>query len=267
MIEIATSRQAKKVAGLDFCYVCGKPFTESYPSTRDHVPPKSAFMPEDRDWPLILPAHEECNTEYSFRDEQAKGLIALLHKPEKAIPPLKTELAGVVERDGQLTGVLLEGLRLRSIVAKILRACHAALYGEFLKEEDTSKAILLPLPAFDPETGNAHEYEFLSQHEVFCKMLKDNRRVGNVDTIEAFNGKFRFQVVWAVSDDGHYHFGVFAIDLYEWHNLASHVLGQPQGCCGVYRLGRSPAPGNASVATSIELPFKYNEPRNPFEGT
>ena len=265
MVEIVTQQQAREASQIDSCYVCGKPFTESAPSTRDHVPPRKIFLSEDRDWPLILPAHNECNSEYSFSDEQAKGLLTLLHPTDKPVPPLKTEQVGIVERDGKPTGVLLKGLSLRRIVAKILRACHAALYQEFLGNEDTNRAILLPLPIFDPDTGNVDKNELLPQHEMFCKLLKDNRNISNVDKIKAYNGKFCFEVVWGTLDDNETHFGVFAIDIYEWHNLASEVLGRPQGCCGMYRLNRSPIPKNACVATSIELPYSYLQPLNPFE--
>jgi hypothetical protein len=89
MIEIINAQQARQ---LDFCYMCGKPFIDDNPSTRDHVPPKSIFLAEDRDWPLILPAHEHCNSEYSFSDEQAKGLIGLLHSTNTGTPPVKTNL-------------------------------------------------------------------------------------------------------------------------------------------------------------------------------
>jgi hypothetical protein len=265
MVEIITAQQARETSQVGFCYVCGNPFTESSPSTDDHVPPKSVFLADDRDWPLILPAHKKCNQEYSFSDEQAKGLVALLHPTDTVALPLKTEEVGTVEHGGQPTGVLLKGLKLRRIVAKILRACHTALYREFLRNEDTNRAILLPLPIFDAETGNVDKNELLPQHQMFCKLLKDNRKIANVDRIQVYNGKFRFEVVWKTMDDGESHCGVFAIDIYNWHNLASEVLGRPQGCCGMYRLNKSPIPDNACVATSVELPFNYLELLNPFE--
>jgi len=265
MVEIITQQQARKVSQLDFCYVCGKPFSESNPLTRDHVPPRKIFLSEDRDWPLILPAHKTCNAEYSFSDEQAKGLLDLLHPTDKPVPPIKTEQVGIVERDGKPTGVLLKGLSLRRIVAKILRACHAALYQEFLRNEDTSLAIMLPLPIFDPETGKRDKIEQLPQHPMFCKIIKDNRKISNIDLIRAYNGKFTFEVVWSTADDKETHLGLFAINIYDWHNLASEVLEGPQGCFGMYRLSKSPVPENASVATSVELPYTYLEPFNPFE--
>ncbi|MGW8256981.1 MAG: hypothetical protein ACWGMZ_05815, partial [Thermoguttaceae bacterium] len=125
MIEIVTQQQARKVQYLDFCYVCGEPFTEDDPSTRDHVPPKKIFRAADRNWPLILPAHDRCNSEYSFSDEQAKGLVALLHTSGDGVPPLGTEVSGIVDEKGELCGAAMSGLKLRRIVAKILRACYA----------------------------------------------------------------------------------------------------------------------------------------------
>jgi len=265
MIEILTEHQAKAASKLEFCYVCGEPFTKSNPSTRDHVPPRGIFLPKDRNWPLILPAHEKCNSEYSFSEEQAKGLISLLRPSNTGEPPLKTKLVGIVERGGKPTGVLLAGLSLRKFVSKILRACHAALYHEFLRNEDTNRAILLPLPIVNPKTGDVDKNEQLCQHQMFCKLLKDNRNIPNIDRIQAYNGKFRFEVVWDTMDYNKSHFGVFAIDLYDWHNIASQVLGEPQGCCGIYRLNTNPIPENASVAKAIESPFTYSQLLNPFE--
>jgi hypothetical protein len=65
----------------------GEPFTEDDPKTRDHVPPRSAFQSDDRNWPLILPAHEQCNSEYSFSDERAQGVVALVPTSVDAIRP------------------------------------------------------------------------------------------------------------------------------------------------------------------------------------
>ncbi len=265
MIEIVTDQQAKEVSRLDFCYMCGYSFTKTNPSTRDHVPPKKIFLTEDRNWPLILPAHEECNSEYSFSDEQAKGLLNLLHPTNTGNLPNKTKLIGIVKRGGKPAGALLEGLSLGLIVSKILRACHAALYREYLPAE-TNNMILLPLPIFDPETGQVAKETCLPQHKILCKLLKDNRRINNIDRIQAYNGKFRFETVWTTADDNETNFAVFGIDIYGWHQLANEVLGRTQGCFGFYQINKDPFPNNASVATrSTEFPFNYSEPLNPFE--
>ena len=133
MIEIVTQKHAREVMRLDFCYVCGEPFTEKCPKTRDHVPPRSVFQLDDRNWPLILPAHEQCNSEYSFSDEQARGLVDIVQASGDRVPPLGTEVVGIEDEKGELCGAAMSGLQLRRIVAKILRACYAALYGEFLR--------------------------------------------------------------------------------------------------------------------------------------
>ncbi len=266
MTEIVTRQQAREVMRLDFCYVCGEPFTEDNPRTRDHVPPRSVFQSEDRNWPLILPAHDRCNSEYSFSDEQAQGLVALVHASGDGVPPLGTEVTGIEDEQGELCGAAMTGLNLSRIVAKILRACYAALYGEFLREDQTNRAIILPLPILDRETLDVHASEQYQMHEPLCKILKDNRQVGNIDRIEAYNGKFCFHTVWVTADDGVHHVGIFAIDLYGWHGLADEMVGTPQGCFGTYRLSKTSPPVGASIATELELPYRYSQPRNPFEG-
>ena len=264
MREIVTEDQAKEVCGLNFCYVCGEAFTDSNPSTRDHVPAKKIFRSEDRSWPLILPAHGECNSEYSMTDEQAKGLLALLHPESTGKPPIKTKLVGIAKRTGKPAAVLLQGLFLKTIITKILRACHAALYQDFLPNK-TRNRILTPLPEFDAETRDVAEYTFLPQHEILCELLKNNRKIENVDRIHAYNGKFRFEAVWGTSDDNSRSFAAFGIDIYDWHQLGSKVLGRPQGCVGTYRIDGDGIPDGASTATRVELPFKYEQVLNPFE--
>jgi hypothetical protein len=155
-------------------------------------------------------------------------------------------------------------LRLGTVVSKVLRACHAALYDDFLPEE-TPNRILLPLAEFDPQTHNVAESVFLPQHEILCKLLKDNRAIDNIDRVRAYNGKFQFDAVWATSDDGRVNFAAFAVDIYHWHQLGDAVLGRAQGCLGTYRIRGDAIPEGASIATQVELPYKWKEPLNPFE--
>ena len=126
--------------------------------------------------------------------------------------------------------------------------------------------ILLPLPIFNPETDPVAEETRILQRKMLCKLLKDNRRLSNIDRIRAYNGKFRFEVVWRKADDDVTKFAAFGIDIYDWHHLAEEFLGYPQGCVGIYHISKNDVPDNASVASkSIQLPFKYSEPLNPFE--
>jgi len=233
------------------------------PQTRDHVPPKKIFKSSDRSWPLILPAHEKCNSELSMSDEQAKELVAALHSGPVSTPPTRTRPVGVVKRLGEPTGGLLQGLPLGQIIARILRGCHAALYRDYLPL-DTENMILTPLPKFDSKTGEIAEETFLPQHELFCNQLKNNRKIQNVDRIHAYNGNFRFEAVWLTAD-GVTNVAAFGIDIYNWHKLGDEVLGRSQGCVGSYRIKGNIVPKGASVATQLELPFRYHEPLNPFE--
>ncbi|MDI6450791.1 hypothetical protein [Anaerobaca lacustris] len=263
MIEITTHQKAQDVARLGFCYVCGQDFSDDRKRTSDHVPPKSIFRSEDRDWPLILPAHEKCNSDYSKVDEQAMGLIGLLHPERPRQVPARTTIVGIAERDGRPAAVLLAGLKLRPMITKIFRACHTALYRVFMPLK-TKNLILTPLLELDPKTRQPIPHTLLPQHQMACKILKDNRRIGNVDRVHANNRRFRFEVVWGTCDDGWRHFAAFAIDIYNWHLLGNRAIGHPQGCIGMH-FSNDPIPPNASVVPTIELPFTWSEPLNPFE--
>jgi len=158
---------------------------------------------------------------------------------------------------------LLEGLKLRPMITKILRACHAALYEEFMPVH-TDNLILTPLLELDPHTKQPIPHTRYPQHPMACKILKDNRRINNVDRIHTNNGAFRFETVWGTCDDGQRHFAAFGIKIYDWHLLANEVLGYPQGCIGMHSRN-GPIPSNASVVPMIELGFTWSEPLNPFE--
>lgn len=125
--------------------------------------------------------------------------------------------------------------------------------------------VLTPLPEFDPKTYDVVTDTFLAQHKVLCKMLKDNRRIENVDRLHAYDGKFRFELVWGAFDSQPRYFAAFGVDIYEWHRLGDNVLARPQGCLGTYRMDGDAIPEHASVAPGIALGFTWKEPLNPFE--
>lgn len=263
MREIITEHQAKAVAKQSACYLCGKSFMPDDRINREHVVPKGIFLREDRTFPLILPAHEGCNSEFSIADEQAKQLLAALHGDIKRLP-IRTEAVGVIQRNGAPSGILLDGFPLHRMVHRIMKGCHTALYGELLPRE-TPNMVLTPLPSFDRESGEAHRHNFLQQHSRFCRMLKTQRRIGRLDRIHAYHGKFKFESAWTISDDGKTRFVIACIDIYGWHTLGDQVLGRPQGCIVSYHPPSNAIPKDASVVTSLEMPYVYIEPLNPWE--
>jgi len=149
------------------------------------------------------------------------------------------------------------------MITKVFRACHTALYHVFMPLK-TDNMILTPLLELDPETRRPIPHTLLPQHQMACKILKDNRRIENIDRVHANNRKFRFEVVWGTCDDGRRHFAAFGIDIYNWHLLGNQALGHPQGCVGMH-FSNDPIPTNASVIPTIELGFTWSEPLNPFE--
>ena len=96
-------------------------------------------------------------------------------------------------------------------------------------------------------------------------MLKCQRRIGRIDRIHAYNGKFKFESIWATSDDGKTHFVIACIDIYGWHKLGDQVLGRPQGCIVSYHPPSNAIPKDASAVTKLEMPYVYTEPLNPWE--
>jgi hypothetical protein len=194
MRKIEKEHETKEVAQQEICYLCGERLDDGRPTNRDHVHPKSVFRREDRTVTLILPVHEECNDSCSISDEQTKQFVNAIHGPIRELP-VKTRVAGTIVDNGQPTGILLEGLPLHRIVQRIMRGCHMALYGQALPM-DFLNMILTPLPQFDLKTGQPSENNSLKQHAHFCRLLKLQRRTGDIDFISAYNGKFRFESVW-----------------------------------------------------------------------
>lgn len=263
MREIVTEHQAKAVAKQSTCYLCGKSFSPDDSINREHVAPKGVFRKEDRTFPLILPAHEKCNSEFSITDEQAKQLLAACHSKLDRLP-VRTKAAAIVRRNGAPAGVVLDGFPLHQMILRILKGCHAALYGEFLCQH-TPHSVLTPLPSFDLKSGQLRKDNFLEQHALFCEILKGQRRIGQLDRIHAYNGKFKFESVWATTDDRKRNFVVACIDIYGWHRLGDQILGRPQGCIVSYQPHSNTIPDGASIATDMELPYLFIEPLNPWE--
>ena len=68
-LALETHRDFRNAWRRGFCYLCGKPLASEVRNSPDHVPPKALFGKQDRDPPLILPTHFDCNQNRSQEDE------------------------------------------------------------------------------------------------------------------------------------------------------------------------------------------------------
>lgn len=263
MRKIIREHDAKAVAKQSHCYLCGQPLDDPDKEDREHVVPKSIFRKGDRNFPLILPAHKKCNGAFSVADEQLKQLISILHG-DATSKPIHTRIAGEVVNGVSRVGLVLEGIPLHRLIDRIVRGCHLALYAEILGPE-TPKRILSPLPAFDCSTGEPLDENFLQQNIVFCGKLKAQRMIGQIDCVHAYKGNFRFESIWAVSDDGLCPFVIACVDIYNWHRLGNQVLGRSQGCVVSYCPASRTIPNNASLVSKIRPPFRFKDLLNPWE--
>jgi hypothetical protein len=268
MPELSTQNDFRSVQKLPFCYLCGKTFSEGAEKDRDHVPPKSIFATEDRDPPLILPTHPCCNRAQSDYDEIVGQLIAAIHGkyPKPANMKLNVQVAESADTGAQ--SAWLSGTNLHRVVCRWLRAFHAALYREYLPDNDGTKDGTMF--GFDPpfpvghvdEDGQIRVDAIRPHHTYFVEHVKRNRTAGRLDRIACFNGKCVYECVWDKADGGQ-SICVFALDVYDWSALANTEAFPKRGCVGVY-LPAKGRPLDATAATSIDIPISNIEKLDPF---
>ena len=247
MIELKSQADFRTVRRLPFCYLCGKQFTGKTDKTRDHIPPKNIFPKEDREPPLILPAHETCNGGQSDYDETIGQLVMALHG--KVPTNQKLELT-VIDSDTSTKPYLaLTGINLQNVVWRWIRAFHSSLYQEYLPD-DIGRAIHLPFPSGTIEGDVIQMEEHPFQHRVLVTVIKKNRTTNNIDRIESNNGQCIYECVWEQHDDGSI-MCVFALRISEWKKLGEERLGE-RGCVGLYITPNDP-PASASKGTGIFL--------------
>ena len=193
MPVLKTQKDFRKVNGLPFCYFCGEPFNNSIERTRDHVPPKSIFLPEDRTPPLILNAHNKCNCEQSYADNEIGQLINILHDK---IPAKKNKILrfGLYKGDDGTINSLIN-LDLEGIIFRWIRGFHAALYHEYLLIPRLRKVHAPIVSAIKDGTKIIGE-PIQGQQLIFVDAIKKNRKAENVDKIISNNGKCKYECVW-----------------------------------------------------------------------
>lgn len=258
MVVLADRKRFRDIQSLPFCYLCGKALAQ--PTNRDHVPPSSIFLTEDRDYPLILPTHVACNSGRADEDRLVGGLVGVLHG--KAPDPRHHKLnprIGTFE-DGT-KGIAVGGFNFRSIIRRWVRGFHAALYEEFIADEDGRFLTTHPMPEGDPETGHFDQVQQVIP--AFVETLKKNRLTGSLDRIVCRNGTCVYECVWVQADDGRW-LCVYALDLYGWIELGDIEHFEPRGCVGAYLRLKPGHPQNASVGTKLVFDVPNTRPLDPF---
>ena len=126
-IELRTQQAVRALQRLPFCYICGQPFQNGDVKTRDHVPPSALFLVPDRNFPLILPTHYNCNHDRHLEDQTIGQLVGILHEQAPDPEHLRLRLIAGIAADGRLF-VAAGGFDLRAIIRRWVLGFHAALY-------------------------------------------------------------------------------------------------------------------------------------------
>ena len=269
MPSLTTQQDFRKVQKLPFCYLCGEQFKPDDNTNKDHMPPSSLFLDEDRDVPLILPTHVECNASEQVSDELLAQLIKLIHGwPLK--PGHRPLDLTVVWRGGKPV-TLSRGWNIHAFIRRCVRGFHAALYGQWLPS-DTWNVFHPPLRGaqLDAETGQPTDKvqamlmtdAGLGQHALFAQVLKQNRVAKNTDKVVCRNGKCIYECIWSHSDSGQ-PICIFGLKIYDWQQFGDVAGYRRRGCVGIYgpTAGR-PVP--ATRATDLEFPFSNSDDLDPF---
>ncbi len=260
MIELTmTQKDLRSLWGVGFCCVCGKPFAHGEERTRQHIPPTSVFAKEDREPPLILPAHDGCNQGQSTDDEVIGQLVSLLHgkRPAKERLRLAVQLFSV---NGSVVPMaFVRDLPLNRIIFRWVRGFHAALYREYLP--DRGGFIGPPFPESKPVEGGKVAPEPIHESRYDMTLtFKQQVKAGRTDAVTCRNGKCHYRCTWLNLDNGA-PFCLFALRLYNWEELGDVHHFPRRGCIGWYG---APIPATAARGTRLEIPASNFDPLDPF---
>lgn len=250
-----TQQALRPLQRLPFCYFCGRAFDAR--ATSDHVPPSSLFLVEDRNFPLILPAHYECNHGQHLVDQTIGQLVGFLHgqPPDPEHP--RIELLLGTDADG-LPVMAAGGFDLLAIIRRWVRGFHAALYREPLTGNNFMT--FPPLAEGDRESGEIKPVHPLIPD--FVRAIRQSRAAGALDRLVIRNGKCRYECGWLQADDGRW-FCCYALDIYGWTELGDTGRHGVRGCVGSYMRPDGAMPEGATLAVRPdETPL--HEPLNPF---
>ena len=184
-IQVLTQQDVRPLRRLPFCYICGRQFSPDDVQNDDHVPPTSLFLEADRNHPLILPTHYDCNHGRHVEDQQIGQLIGLLHGDAPNPQHQRIQLFGGQGPDGNPFAAA-GGLDLTAIIRRWVRGFHAALYREPMAD-GTQFMTSPPLASADMDTGQVDPVHDIVPH--FVRAIRQNREGGPLDRIVCRNGK------------------------------------------------------------------------------
>ncbi len=260
MILLNQQKQFRSLQRLSFCYLCGEstiPYDKNLHDL-DHVIAKGIFLENDRNFPLKLPTHKDCNNGLSDSDMALSQIIGLLHDREPSQNQDKRNVRFIknLENQDEAHPVFSIG-DLRTLIFRWVKGCHAALYGEFLPDPigPRRRSILPPFPmGVEKEAGiYFFDEDFTPQYFEFAKALQKSKLARSMDGIECYNQKFKYYCTWDQLDNG-WPFCIFTLDLYDWRRLGSIHKVLPRDCIGAYTYERpNTIPRNAARMTKLDF--------------
>jgi hypothetical protein len=261
MIKLEKPKDFQEVRDLSFCYLCGKGFPKNELIDHDHVPPKGAFNPRDKEPPLKLKTHRVCNGNFSAEDKKFAQLIAM-RRFEAPKSPRDFALK-IVQYSPKMAAI--ENFDVVAAAWRCISGFHAALYRQYLPS-NVDGAIELPFPRANRSTsGKLQFYSLKEQHLIFVENIKRNRAFGNLDSIISNKRKMTYECVWCQFDNDPRWLCMFAWDIYDWKDLGNHSEGIPaRGCAGCYVLPDGSLPQHASCDHIRELIIPNYDTLDPF---
>ena len=262
MPTLATQKEIRSAKNLPFCYLCGRLFTVADTINDDHVPAATCFELGDRSFPLILKTHNACNSSHSQTDEKIGQLIGLktnrIPRPENQ--RLKIHAVGLESHHP--FAAVVSNLPIDAAVWRWIRGFHAALYATYLPEL-APHLIQTPFPAAEPTAAGLVTRDVRPQHQMFVRVLKENRTINRLDRLSCNNEKLTYECVWVKSDDGTW-MCIFALDLYDWKDLGDINNFPARGCAGAYIHAQGTLPPLATTTANQSMPIQNTDPMDPF---
>jgi len=263
MPRITTQREFAEGKQPSFCYLCGKPLDNGYPTNEDHCPPKSIFRVNDRsDYPIILKVHEDCNQEWCPADDMLSLFFDPLSGQGKAEKKKHRRRMEKRKVSVDLGGHAIDGytdLPLRPFAARVVRCMRAILYKEWLPR-GVEGHIMFPFA----EANRQGEFVSAQQSKMSLAMARtiaNSVKADTFDCVIAYNGKFKYVCCWSSYDSG-MPICLWAFDILDMWQMAEPSPGLPKAVIGHYAVNLPE--GSHSKATTLEMPLTTREAEYPF---